>query len=290
MGRLAGIAAVLLGLALPAVAGAAGLTANSLGAAPPSVLPYQVFTLQLDVSNGSASDLTVSANLAWVDNGFMPVQLSGPTPSGQVIASGFHGLFSWTFSGTACGDAVFSASASAPSAALNSNTVTATVQMVCTTTPTESATSTPTPTAGASDTSTPTASPTPTPGSPAPTATRTPEFSPTPAATAPPTVVVTATPAPLLGTAVILGNIYHPLQGGTMTLQFNEPYASAVDIDLYDRVGRLVRHMELNVGPGVTTTEWDGRDNDGVTVASGIYVAYFHGKGLSSLLKFAVIK
>lgn len=113
-----------------------------------------------------------------------------------------------------------------------------------------------------------------------------PPFTPTPVPQEP---GVTATP-PLMGSAVILGNIYHPLQGGLLPLRISEPYDSTVDIDVYDRLGRKVKHMELTVGPGVTTTQWDGRGDDGALVASGIYEAYFYGKGLSSLVKFAVIK
>jgi hypothetical protein len=108
----------------------------------------------------------------------------------------------------------------------------------------------------------------------------------TPSPTPPPT----RTPAAELGSALILGNVFHPLQGGQMTLQFTEPYASTVTVTLYDRLGRQVKGFSMSVGPGTQAISWDGRGDDGSYVASGIYEASFSGRGLNSLVKFAVIK
>jgi hypothetical protein len=99
-----------------------------------------------------------------------------------------------------------------------------------------------------------------------------------------------ASPGPPMGSAAILGNVFHPLDGGTLVLKFVEPYAGAVDIDLFDRLGRQVQHLAVSAEPGTTLLPWDGRGSDGTVVPSGIYEAYFHGKGLNSLVKFAVIK
>jgi|GEM_PF-7035760 len=100
----------------------------------------------------------------------------------------------------------------------------------------------------------------------------------------------TATPAPLVGSAVIDGNFFHPLQGGILPLKYDEPYAATVTIDLYNRMGHRVKQLRQTGGPGTYTMPWDGIGDDGVIVSSGIYVAHFYGRGLDSLVKFAVIK
>lgn len=105
-----------------------------------------------------------------------------------------------------------------------------------------------------------------------------------------PTPGVTYLPAPKDGNAVILGNLFHPMDGGQMQLRYDAPYEGKIQVDLYDRLGRHLKHLERDVLPGSYTEAWDGRGDDGLVVASGIYVAYFHGKGLNRVVKFAVLK
>jgi len=257
-------AAEFLALALPAVlaltalsaplAAGSGLVA-SLGS-PSSVAQGQAFTVQLAVANNLTTTAQLSPTLGSAESGPGLTLLSGPSPAAIAVPPTFNTEFTWTFSAAGCGTVAFTASATDASTGSASNVASASVGLACP------------------------ASPTPTPGWGAL----------TPVPSEKPTVVVTPTPAPLLGSAMILGNVFHPLEGGTVALQFDEPYATTVDIGIYDRVGHRVKHISVDASPGQTTIDWDGRGDDGLVVASGIYIAYFQGRGLSSLLKLAVIK
>jgi hypothetical protein len=128
-----------------------------------------------------------------------------------------------------------------------------------------------------------TATPTPEPTNPPKNGTDTPTLSPTP----------TLAGAPVPGTAAgarILGNVFHPLRGERMTLEWTLPEAATVDVDIYDRNGREVAHFSVQSGAGLTDTAWDGQDGKGDTLATGIYIALVHGGGLQRTLKFAVLK
>ncbi len=117
------------------------------------------------------------------------------------------------------------------------------------------------------------------------TATESPTTSPTPWI-----VYGTATAVPITGDASIPGNLFHPGAGQPLQLRFDAPLDATISIDLYNRIGQRVRHLERDVSAGRHMEPWDGRDGDGQPVPAGIYVAQFKGKGLFKAVKFAVIK
>ncbi|MFH1221412.1 MAG: FlgD immunoglobulin-like domain containing protein [Candidatus Eisenbacteria bacterium] len=72
----------------------------------------------------------------------------------------------------------------------------------------------------------------------------------------------------------LLPNLPNPFSSGTM-LRFSIPSASPVDLKVFDVRGRLVRTL-LSSGsgvaaPGIHTISWDGTDDYGRLVASGVY-------------------
>jgi hypothetical protein len=115
--------------------------------------------------------------------------------------------------------------------------------------------------------------------------TPTPSFTPTPWI-----VYGTPTPLPREGRASISGNLYRPLLGQPLQLKVVLPEASTLHIDLYDRLGRRVRHFEQEAPAGELSVPFDGRGDDGVLLATGIYAAHFSARGLNRVLKFAILK
>jgi len=56
-------------------------------------------------------------------------------------------------------------------------------------------------------------------------------------------------------------------------LQFNNPY-DKIDITakIFDIRGALVRNLSVDYTPGIAEIRWDGRDENGNIVQSGIYI------------------
>jgi hypothetical protein len=253
--------AVAAFLSLAAAAGASSpLTIGNVYLLPSSLPTGQNITVAVQVNNSPAG--TVVGVSTTVDAAGA-VFLSGPSPMAQSISAGGSANFTWVFQAQGCGQIYFTAKATGYDSA-SSTTTTSAPQM----------------SAVGSSNCTPSPSPTP---SPVVTATPTPDATPW-------IIYATATPGPKVGDATIPGNLYHPLQDQALQLRFEAPYEGVVSIDLYDRIGQRVRHFDLQVNPGTYTQLWDGRNDQGLMVSSGIYVAQFKGKGLFRAVKFAVIK
>lgn len=226
---------------------------NAALSGPPTALEGQVFTMLLQVQNGSGFDTVtgVQATLQ-ATGGFVPVLVSGPLPASAGVGPGGSAHFTWTYSGSGCGTATFQAEVSG---SLNGTPVGATsnthqVARLCTPTPT----------------------PTPSP-----------VHSPTP-------WMVTATPVPREGWAGIPGNIFKPGPGRTLQFQAVLPEQARLSVDIYDRLGRRVHTLHGEGGPGPLSLEWDGRVEGGPLAATGIYAAHFKARGFSRTVKFAVVK
>lgn len=53
------------------------------------------------------------------------------------------------------------------------------------------------------------------------------------------------------------------------------PSDAALGMEIFDVRGRRLRVFELDRGPGTHELPWDGRDDDGVQVPAGLYIARF---------------
>ena len=58
----------------------------------------------------------------------------------------------------------------------------------------------------------------------------------------------------------------------TITCELTAP-ADSLDVKIYTLSGRLIRELSIPATPGFLMVEWDGRDEDGVEVANGVYYA-----------------
>ncbi len=90
---------------------------------------------------------------------------------------------------------------------------------------------------------------------------------------------------------VLLGNFPNPFNPVTL-ISYDLPEPTAIDLAVYDLSGRLVRTLvdsELREG-GRHTTPWDGRDERGLPVASGVYFYRLTATGESLSRRMILLK
>ncbi len=82
----------------------------------------------------------------------------------------------------------------------------------------------------------------------------------------------------------------NPLNPGT-TIRFDLVREGRVDLAVYDLNGRLVRTLAGDVLPsGEHRAAWDGRDETGQTVASGVYLVRLRGSDFTSARRVLLVK
>lgn len=224
---------------------------------PSSAAVGGTVTLILQVTAGSNTVTGITPAVS-ISSGSAVLE-TGPLPTSMTLTANAVDDFTYTYSVTGCGDLVFSTSATgmenlAPVISNPFSTLRVTVSC---------------------------------PYSPTPTSTPTPYVDATPT---PQVVYVTATPVPGKTDAKILGNMFHPLQGGTVGLRYVLPQGGTLLIHIYNRQGQVVKTIQTQVAPGEGTQTWDGRNDEGDVVASGIYLVLFQGDGLNKVAKLVVIK
>jgi len=75
------------------------------------------------------------------------------------------------------------------------------------------------------------------------------------------------------------------------TIPVSLDHEAAVALGIYDVEGRLVRKLAESVFPaGIRPIQWDGRDDLGRRVSSGIYYCRFESEGVSEARKMVVIR
>ena len=69
----------------------------------------------------------------------------------------------------------------------------------------------------------------------------------------------------------LLQNYPNPFNPST-TIEYQLPKSGMVDVRIYNAAGQLVRALESGIqSPGGHTVTWDGHDDAGMAVASGMY-------------------
>jgi flagellar hook assembly protein FlgD len=64
-----------------------------------------------------------------------------------------------------------------------------------------------------------------------------------------------------------------------------------VHLAIYNVAGRLVRTLvDGEVDPGYHSVVWDGRDNNGVEVGSGVYFCRMEAEGFDDSTKMVLLK
>ncbi|MFO7653762.1 MAG: M14 family zinc carboxypeptidase [Candidatus Krumholzibacteriia bacterium] len=82
----------------------------------------------------------------------------------------------------------------------------------------------------------------------------------------------------------------NPFNPGT-TLRFDNPRAGPVELAIHDALGRRIRTLLSEHRPaGEQTAHWDGRGDDGLPAASGVYLARLRAGGGDRALKLTLVK
>ncbi|MBD3289726.1 T9SS type A sorting domain-containing protein, partial [candidate division KSB1 bacterium] len=88
----------------------------------------------------------------------------------------------------------------------------------------------------------------------------------------------------------ILQNYPNPFNPNT-TITLSIPDAGAVDLKIYDIRGRLVKQLLNQVLPaGRHAIEWNGRNEQGQQVASGIYLGVMRFDQKREVIKMQLIR
>jgi hypothetical protein len=83
----------------------------------------------------------------------------------------------------------------------------------------------------------------------------------------------------------------NPARSGGTTFRFTLPADARVTLSLFDQQGRRVCNLARGpFPPGNHEKRWDGRDNSGRQVPSGIYFARFEAMGRTMQVRFALVK
>ncbi len=88
----------------------------------------------------------------------------------------------------------------------------------------------------------------------------------------------------------ILGNWPNPFNPKT-EIRFNLNMNMNANLSIYDASGRMVRELvERRFESGEHRVEWNGRDDAGRELVSGIYFAKLHGEGIEDVAKLVLLK
>jgi len=101
-----------------------------------------------------------------------------------------------------------------------------------------------------------------------------------------------AAPEDVLPTRFTLGrNVPNPFNPST-EISFSVPAdAGLVTLDIFDVRGQKVRTLERsNLGPGAYTRVWNGRDQAGAAVSSGVYFYRLSGNNFSQTSKMVIVQ
>jgi spore coat protein A, manganese oxidase len=94
-----------------------------------------------------------------------------------------------------------------------------------------------------------------------------------------------AAPKAVTGGTMLLSPSPNPIQMGA-TMRFTLRAAGQAELDLYDVAGHHVRQLASGSFPaGEQALRWDGRDDRGKTVASGVYLLNLRADGVTRTMK-----
>ncbi len=86
-------------------------------------------------------------------------------------------------------------------------------------------------------------------------------------------------------------NYPNPFNPSTM-IAFGVPRDVGVSLDLHDMLGRKVRSLLRNkrFSPGYWMQAWDGRDDSGITLPSGVYFCHLYTSDYSQWRKLMILR
>lgn len=79
--------------------------------------------------------------------------------------------------------------------------------------------------------------------------------------------------------------------GAQFELRFNLPRSAAASLDIYDSAGRLVRQLDgRSAHEGMQSVLWDGRNDLGALVPSGVYFARLSSQGSATTTRLSLLR
>ena len=85
-------------------------------------------------------------------------------------------------------------------------------------------------------------------------------------------------------------NYPNPFNPST-TVQFELPQLSKVNLVIFDLLGRKVKTLvNKSVAPGKYEVQWDGRNEGGVPISSGIYILHFRAREFEQNRRIILLK
>ncbi len=99
-------------------------------------------------------------------------------------------------------------------------------------------------------------------------------------------IIVTPTPAEI----EVKNNVINGFKGERLVIQYRLDNEGQVEIRIYDRTGRPVVHFYEKKSAGVYEFIWEGKDDSGSFLASGIYTVYIKTPLVEKKIKAAVIR
>ncbi|MFO7916424.1 MAG: right-handed parallel beta-helix repeat-containing protein [Candidatus Krumholzibacteriales bacterium] len=88
-----------------------------------------------------------------------------------------------------------------------------------------------------------------------------------------------------------LVNIYPNPSRETVEIEYQLSVREAPEISIFDTAGRVIRKWKgPSLAPGEYTLHWNGRNRNGIKVASGIYIVRFVASGVDNSRKAVIIR
>ncbi len=92
------------------------------------------------------------------------------------------------------------------------------------------------------------------------------------------------------GIFTLYGNFPNPFRGQTR-IEFQLPKAGRVNLAVYSVTGQLVKTLASeNRAAGRHSVRWNGKDNAGRDISSGVYFYRLSGAGQSATGKLVLVK
>jgi flagellar hook assembly protein FlgD len=108
--------------------------------------------------------------------------------------------------------------------------------------------------------------------------------------TATPTVTATPTTVPAIIVVSLNHNRFNPLTGETVQVTGLRADHGQVTVTVYNAAGTLVRKVADRVDAASATPVWDGKNQQGQVVASGVYLVMVTGNKLHKRFRIVVLK
>jgi hypothetical protein len=107
-----------------------------------------------------------------------------------------------------------------------------------------------------------------------------------------PTPTFTPTHVPVAGNGLtVLNNMFKPRKGETAEIRYYLPEAGRVTLSVFDMVGERVAVLWDGLEEkGDHSVNWDGKNRNGLPVASGLYLAVLSTPQGDTMKKVGVVK